>query len=118
MQRSRASQLPTGFQAQPIFRFRDPSGRFSYEFSNVYGLPRRGRRGLVCELDRDRSYWSVVSQIDDAGQGQPVERSVSFAEARQAKHGHLSFAEFASEMHMRHELPALLSNRDALMTKR
>jgi hypothetical protein len=108
MRRSRASQLPTGFTAQAIYEFRDPSGRFSYEFSNVYGPPRPGRRGLVCELDEDRSYWSVVSQVDEAGQGQPVDRSVSFAEARRAKRWHLSFAQFASEMHMRHDLSALL----------
>ena len=108
MQRSRASQLPTGFTAQATYAFRDPSGRFSYEFSNVYGPPRPERRGPVCELDEDRSYWSVVSQIDEAGQGQLVDRSVSFAEARRAKRGHLSFAQFASEMHMRHDLPNLL----------
>jgi hypothetical protein len=108
MQQSRASQLPRGFQAQAVYQFRDPSGRFSYEFSNVYGPPRLGRRGPVCEIDEDRSYWSVVSQIDDAGRGQPVERSVSFAEARRAKRGHLSFGEFASEMHMRRDIAALL----------
>ena len=108
MQRSTASQLPTGFTAQSSYEFRDPSGRFSYEFSNVYGPARPGRRGAVCELDEDRSYWRVVSQIDEAGQGQPVDRSVSFAEARRAKRGHLSFAQFASEMQMRHALPTLL----------
>ena len=63
MQPSRASQLPTGFQAQAVYGFRDPSGRFSYEFSNVYGPPRPGRRGPVCHLDEDRSYWSVVSRL-------------------------------------------------------
>ena len=103
MQRSKPAQLPEGFTAQAIYEFRDPSGRFSYEFSNVYGPPRAERRGPVCALDEDRSYWSVVSQ-----QGQPVDRSVSFAEARLARRGHLSFAEFASEMHMRHDLAALL----------
>jgi hypothetical protein len=108
MQRSTVSQLPAGFTAQPVFGFRDPSGRFSYEFSNVYGPARPGRRGAVCELDEDRSYWSVVSQIEGAGQEQPVERSVSFAEARRAMRGHLRFADFASEMHMRRDLPALL----------
>jgi hypothetical protein len=108
MQASRASQLPTGFEAQAVYGFRDPSGRFSYEFSNVYGPPRAERRGPVCELDEDRSYWSVVGQTDEAGEGQPVERSVSFAEARRAKRGHLSFAEFASQMHVRQVLPTLL----------
>ena len=108
MQPSRASQLPAGFQAQAVYEFRDPSGRFSYEFSNVYGAARPGRRGMVCELDQDRSYWSVVGQIDESGRGQPVERSVTFAEARRAHRGRLSFARFASEMHMRHLLPALL----------
>ena len=107
MQPSRASQLPTGFQAQAVYEFRDPSGRFSYEFSNVYGPSRATRRGPLSALDEDRSYWSVVSHIDDAGREQPVERSVSFAEAR-ARRAHLSFAEFASEMHMRHDLAALL----------
>lgn len=64
---------------------------------------------MVSELDEDRSYWSVVSQIDESGQSQPVERSVTFAEARRAAHrGRLSFARFASEMHMRRDLPMLL----------
>lgn len=106
MQRSSAPQLPTGFTAQAVYQFRDPSGRFSYEFSNVYGPARPGRRGPVCELDEARSYWRVVSQIDEAGQGQPVESAVSFDEARRAKRG-LSFNQFASEMHMRRELPTL-----------
>jgi hypothetical protein len=108
MQRSTASQLPAGFRAQAVYGFRDPSGRFSYEFANVYGPARPGRRGPVCALDEDRSYWSVVRQIDGAGQEQPVERSVSFAEARRAKRGHLRFADFSSVMHMRRDLPALL----------
>jgi hypothetical protein len=108
MQQSKALQLPPGFTAQAIYEFRDPSGRFSYEFSNVYGPPRPGRRGSVCELDQDRSYWRVVSNVDEAGRGGHVERSVNFAEARSARRGHLSFAEFASEMHMRRDLPMLL----------
>ena len=107
MQRS-VAELPAGYTAQAVYQFRDPSRRFSYEFSNVYGPPRPGRRGPVCVLDEDRSYWSVVSRIDDARQGEPIERSVSFAEARRGKRGHLRFADFASEMHMRHDLPALL----------
>ena len=110
MERSRASRLPAGFHAQAAYQFRDPSGRLSYEFSNVYGPPRPGRRGPVCALDEERSYWSVVSRTDDAGQGQPTERSVSFAEAQRARRGRLSFARFASEMHMRRELSALLSS--------
>jgi hypothetical protein len=105
MQRSNALQLPTGFTAQPIFQFRDPSGHFSYEFTNVYSPPRPGRRGPVCELDHDRSYWHVVANIDDEPR---LERSVSFAEARSRRRGHLKFAEFASEMHMRRYLPTLL----------
>ena len=108
MQPSKALQLPEGFTAQAINEFRDPSGRFSYEFSNVYGPPRPGRRGPVCELDQDRSYWRVVGNIDEAGRGERLERSVNFAEARSARRGHLSFADFASEMHMRHDLPTLL----------
>lgn len=108
MQPSRATQLPTGFQAQAVYEFRDPSGRFSYEFSHVYGPPRPTRRGSISALDEDRSYWRVVSELDGAGREQPDERSVSFAEARRARHGQLSFAEFASEMHMRHVLPTLL----------
>jgi hypothetical protein len=108
MERSEASQLPAGFHAQTIYEFRDPSGRFSYAFSNVYGPPRLGSRGPVCALDEDRSYWSVVGQTDDARKGQPLECSVSFAEARRAHRGRLSFARFASTMHMRRDLPTLL----------
>lgn len=108
MERSRASRLPAGFHAQAAYQFRDPSGRFSYEFSNVYGPPRPGTRGPVCALDEERSYWSVVNRIDDAGKGPPTERSVSFAEVQRARRGRLSFARFASPMHMRRELSALL----------
>jgi hypothetical protein len=108
MERTNASQVPTGFTAQAIYEFRDPSGRFSYEFSNVYGPPRAARRGPICDLDRDRSYWSVVSYSDEPAHRRHVERSVSFAEARKARRGRLSFAEFASEMHMRRELPTLM----------
>jgi hypothetical protein len=108
MERTNASQVPAGFTAQAIYEFRDPSGRFSYEFSNVYGPPRAGRRGPICDLDEDRSYWSVVSYSDEQAHGRPLERSVSFAEARKARRGRLSFAEFASEMHMRRALPTLL----------
>jgi len=99
--------LPPGFEAQATHQFRDPSGRFSYEFSHVYGPPQPGRRGLVCRLDEQRSYWSVVGQVDEYGKDHHVRRSVSYAEARRAHRGRLTFAEFASEMHMRRELPRL-----------
>jgi len=108
VQKPSAPPLPAGFQAQAAYEFRDPSGRFSYEFSNVYGPPQPGRRGLVCQLDEDRSYWSVVGQLDQEGQDHPVGRSVSYAEARRAHQGHLTFAQFASQMHMRRELSSLL----------
>jgi hypothetical protein len=101
-----APPLPAGFQAQAAYEFRDASGRFSYEFSNVYGPPQLGRRGLVCQLDQGLSYWRVVGQVDE-GQAHPG-RSVSYAEARRAHKGHLTFAQFASQMHMRRELPRLL----------
>ena len=101
------ASLPAGFQAQPAYQFRDPSGRFSYEFAHVYGPPQAGVRGLVCQLDRDRSYWSVVGQIDDAGQETPARRSISYAEARRTLPGQITFAQFASEMHMRRALPTL-----------
>jgi hypothetical protein len=102
-----APSLPAGFQSQPVHGFRDPSGRIAYEFSNVYGPPEAGSRGLVCQLDEGRSYWSAVGQLDDAGQDPPSRRSISYAEARRALPGHLSFAQFASELHMRRELPGL-----------
>ena len=108
MQAIGAPTLPPGFQAQPVFECRDPSGHFSYEFSNVYGPPQPDSRGLVCKLDQDRSYWSVSGRTDEDGEHHPVGRSVSYAEARSARGGHLTFAHFASEMHMRSELPQLL----------
>jgi hypothetical protein len=62
---------------------------------------------MVSKLDEDRSYWSVTGQIDEKGQEHPVARSVTYAEARKARRG-LTFTQFASQMHMRHELPNLL----------
>lgn len=44
---SAAAPLPAGFHSQPAYEFRDPSGRYSYEFSNVYGPPQRGGRGFI-----------------------------------------------------------------------
>ncbi len=108
MQSLTAPSLPAGFKSQPTHEFRDSSGRFSYEFSNVYGPPQAGRRGLVCRLDEDRSYWSVVGEVDDT-EHHAGRRSVSYVEARRALHGRLSFAQFASEMHMRRKLPSLLA---------
>ena len=108
MQSATAPSLPGGFQSQPAYEFRDPSGRFSYEFSNVYGPPQPGRRGMVCQLDKERSYWSVIGQVDEAGREHAARRSISYAEARRALRGRITFAQFASEMHMRRELPNLI----------
>jgi hypothetical protein len=103
-----APLTPAGFLAQPVYEFRDPSGHLSYEFSNVYGPPQQDSRGLICKLDQDRSYWSVIGERDGDGQDQPVRRSVTYADARRVYRGRLTFAHFASEMHMRRELPHLL----------
>lgn len=107
MNRPSATPLPVGYEAQSTLEFRDPSGRFSYEFTNVYAPAQRERRGLVCRLDQGRSFWSVVAQVDETGVDQLAERSVSYAQARKRR-GNLSFSHFASEMFMRKELAALL----------
>ncbi|MCU1277507.1 MAG: hypothetical protein JWM53_1053 [bacterium] len=109
MPRTTEPSLPAGFHSQPAYQFRDSSGRFSYEFSNVYGPPRSGPRGAVAQLDMDRSEWRVTGHVDDATEEQPTRRAVSYAEARRALRGHLTFAQFASEMHMRPLLPTLMS---------
>lgn len=98
---SAPAPLPAGFHSQPAYEFRDPSGRYSYEFSNVYGPPQRGGRGFISQLDEERSYWSVVGDLDEV---EPARRAISYAEARRALRGRLTFAQFASEMHMRGEL--------------
>jgi|KBSMisStaDraftv2_1062788.scaffolds.fasta_scaffold722381_2 hypothetical protein len=96
------------FQDQATHEFRDESGTFSYEFSNVYGPPEQERRGSVCALDEDRSYWSIVGRVDEMGEELPPRRLVSYADARKAYRGRLSFAQFASEMYMRPRLPKFL----------
>jgi hypothetical protein len=98
--------LPPGYDSQATYEFRDPSGLFSYAFSNVYGPPKPDRRGPVRHLDEDRSYWSVVGHAE--GQDHSVLRSASYADARQAQGGRLTFRQFASEMYMRGKLPKLL----------
>jgi hypothetical protein len=106
----RTPQLPDGYHAQAAYEFRDPSGTFSYEFSRVYGPPRKhDKRGPICELDEDLSFWSITNYVDVAGDDHSVASAVSFARARSAHGGHLKFGQFASELYMRRELHDLLT---------
>lgn len=100
--------LPDSHHAQPEYEFRAPSGTFSYEFSRVYGPPRYGdKRGAICRIDEDLSYWST-SHYTDVDHSSV--RVVDYRRARAARRGHLTFGQFASELYMRRALPDLLKN--------
>lgn len=107
VQENAAHLLPPGYEAQPLWGFRDETGRFSYQFHHVYGPPRRrDGRGPLQELDEQRSYWEVtwptgVRTTDEHLEG----RSMSYAQARQLRGPNLTFERFSS---MRYQLPELL----------
>jgi hypothetical protein len=83
--------LPDGYQAQPVWGFRGPTGATTYEFNRVYRPPaRRGRRGPSCRLDEALSYWHEL----------PAGRWLTYAQARRLSDG-LTFEQFSSERWMR-----------------
>ena len=102
--------LALGYHAQPAWGFRDPTGRFSYEFNRVYGPPQRhAERRPTCRLDRDLSYWGVTwSTFSAAGEERAAGRWMTYAQARALPGSHLTFERFSSLIEMRDELPRLL----------
>jgi len=101
-------QLPAGYHAQAEYEFRDPSGTFSYEFSRVYGPPaERDSRGPICRLDEGLSYWRVTNDVDDDGNDPSAVAAVSYARARAAHGGRMTFGQFASELYMRRAIANL-----------
>ncbi len=85
--------LPPGYQAQPAWGFRDPTGH--YEFSRVYG-PARSRPGglsvAVGQLDKGLSHWSVTRP--EGGR----RTLVTYAQARTQLGRHLTFERFSSPL--------------------
>ena len=102
--------LPFEHVAQPVWGFLDSTGRYSYEFNQVYGSPRllHGHGGSA-ELDENASYWGVTwAERGADGDDHPVGRWVTYAKARELLGRRLSFARFCSPGYMRNELPRLL----------
>lgn len=108
-----APALPSGYEAQAVSRFHDPTGRFSYEFSRVYGPPNLlDRRGPACHLDQDLSYWVVTGPGFHATGGEErASRWLSYAQARKLRGSRLTFERFSSLVRMREELPELFHVR-------
>ncbi len=105
--------LPSGYEAQPVWGFRDSTGRFAYEFSRVYGPPDLlDSRGPTCHLDEDLSYWVVTGPgLHSNGDKRPASHWMSFAQARKLRGFHMTFERFSSLVRMREELPELLHLR-------
>jgi hypothetical protein len=112
--------LPSGYDAQSAWGFRDRTGRFSYEFNRVYTPPNRlDKRGPKCRLDEDLSYWGVTwSTLSETGDERPAGRWVSYARARKLRGSRLTFERFSSLLQMRDELPELLHVGDVVLELR
>jgi hypothetical protein len=106
--------LPSGYEAQAAWGFRDRTGRFSYEFNRVYGPPNRlDKRGPTSRLDEDLSYWGVTwPTFSDTGDERPAGRWVSYAQARKLRGSRLTFERFSCLLSIRDELPELLHVAD------
>jgi hypothetical protein len=102
--------LPPGHEAQPVWRFPDRTGRFSYEFNRVYGPPDLlDERGPTCQLDEDLSYWGVTwSLFPGTVDERPAGRWASYAQARRLRGPGLTFERFASYLQTCDELAELL----------
>ena len=107
--------LSSGQVAQPAWGFRDPGGRFFYEFHRVYGRPDPlDRREPTCHLDQGRSYWVVTwLAFGETGDEQAASRWMTYAEARKLRGSRMTFERFSSFSRMRDELPELLGLRVA-----
>ena len=105
--------LPSGYEAQSVWGFHDPTGRVSYEFSRVYGPPDPlDGRGPTCHLDEDLSYWIATGPgFNQTGDEQLASRWMSYAQARKLRGSHLTFERFSSLVRMREELPELFRAR-------
>lgn len=112
--------LPFGYEAQPAWGFRDRMGRFSYEFNRVYGPPSRlDRRGPICRLDEDLSYWGVTwPTFSGTADERPAGRWITYAQARTLRASRLTFERFSSLQQMRDELPELLHVGDISLEPR
>jgi hypothetical protein len=99
--------LPDRHHAQPAWGFHDSTGRFSYQLHRVYGPPGDlDRRGPICHLDHDLSYWGVTwpTRVGTADE-RPGGRWMTYAEARKLRG--LTFEEFCA-LPMREQLAELL----------
>ena len=101
--------LPPGYEAQPAWGFRDLTGRFSYEFHRVYGRPDRfDRRGPMCRIDQDLSFWRTTWSTDgDPGSEHVAGWRLTYAQARALRGSRLTFARFSSVERMRADLEAI-----------
>jgi hypothetical protein len=97
--------LPPGYGQQEAWGFQHTTG--TYEFVRVYGPPVKD--GEVCQLDRGRSYWTVLWPTEDQSDEEVPGAWLSYDEAREHTRSRLSFAHFSSPILMRDELPELFS---------
>jgi len=110
----RVPPLPPGHEARSVWMFRDKTGRFSYEFSRVYGPPAwPDQPAPQRPLDEGLSYWGVTwSTFDEQGQERPEGRWVTFSQARERRGARLTFERFSSLTRMIDSLPGLLRVRE------
>jgi hypothetical protein len=101
-------QLPTGYQSQPAWSFRDRTGRLTYKFDRVYQKAETvdDERGPTCQIDEGRSFVGVTwsSPEDDRMTG----RWLTFADARELRGPRMTFERFSSLRGMEEDLEKLL----------
>ena len=88
--------------SQVMFGFHDPLEHYAYELRFVYAPPTStDGRGPIARLDRERSYWERTPLGPSDDEAHPVERSITFAQARRSWGKRLKFERFASLEQMR-----------------
>lgn len=102
--------LPAGFEAQPAWGFRDPTGKVSYEFNRVYQQREAsGARGPTSVIHEDLSFWGMTwAKPGRPGDDQVEGRWLTFSEARKLRGARMTFARFSSLLQMRDDLEGLM----------
>lgn len=94
------TSLPPGYHAQPAWGFRQ--GRVFHEFNRAYGPPAQlDKRGPICQLDEDLSYWSVRWAGNSDAPCPP--QWLRYGDARKPPNSRLTFERFSSVSHRRQQ---------------
>lgn len=91
--------LPPGYQAQPAWGFRDPTGH--YEFSRVYKPAESTPNNMMkmSQLDEELSYWSVTRPMSgDSASRSGHDQWVSYAQAREQLGPPMTFKIFSAPL--------------------